>query len=341
MATTLGSIARLVGVDASLVSRVLRGDSKARISDAKRAQILKIAADSDYRPNRIGRSLRTGRAHILGMLTPDITNPFHSVMFRGVEEVAMAGGYDTVLCNTDDNPERCRKLVSVLAEGHIDGLLVGTARAQDESIAWLRSAGLPYLLVNRRTADALDPWVGPDDFAVGQIGCAHLAGLGHRRIAFLISDLAVWNHRRRLDGFLAGLASAGLDPAAALIATDLDTRAAAKAFVAELLRRPAATRPTAVFAPQTMVSQGAVAALFEAGLRVPHDLSIVGFSALADPDITAICPPNLEMGRAAATHLLARLAGPLEAAQAPLAVTLPVRLVERGSTGPAPAGPGF
>ncbi|MCP5978694.1 substrate-binding domain-containing protein, partial [Klebsiella pneumoniae] len=85
--------------------------------------------------------------------------------------------------------------------------------------------------------------------------------------------------------------------------------------------------PTAVFAPQTMVSQGAVAALFEAGLRVPHDLSIVGFSALADPDITAICPPNLEMGRAAATHLLARLAGPLEAAQAPLAVTLPVRLV--------------
>ncbi|MEP9379327.1 LacI family DNA-binding transcriptional regulator [Aquabacter sp. CN5-332] len=339
MATTLGAIAKQVGVDVSLVSRVLRGDAKARISEAKRAQILKVAAESDYRPNRIGRSLRTGRAFILGMLTPDITNPFHSVMFRGVEEVAMAGGYDTVLCNTDDNPERCRKLVSVLAEGHIDGLLVGTARAKDEAIEWLRDAGLPYLLVNRRTAQDVDPWVGPDDFEAGRLGCAHLAALGHRRIAFLISDLDVWNHRRRLEGFLAGLAEAGIDEGEAVIATDLNTRAQAKAFVSDLLRRPKRTRPTALFAPQTIVSQGAVAAMFEAGVRAPAAMSIVGFSATTEPDITSICPPNLEMGRMAAEHLLARLIGPAEAAQAPLAVMLPVRLVDRGTTGPAPAGP--
>jgi LacI family transcriptional regulator len=332
VATTLSSIAKQVGIDPSLVSKVLNGDASARISDAKRALVLQVAAENGYRPNRLGRSLRTGRTSILGMLTPDITNPFHSILFRGVEEVAMARGYDTVLCNTDDNPERCRKLVSVLAEGHIDGLIVSTARSADESVEWLRGAGLPYLLLNRRTADDLDPWIGPDDFQAGWIGCKHLIDLGHRAIAFLMSDLYIWNHRRRLDGFLAALEDSGIDPGTVRIVTHLDRKTVAKSYVAELLRLPKSERPTALLVPQTMVSQAAVAALFEAGIRVPQDISIVGFSAVPDPDITSICPPNLEMGRAAAEHMLRRLEQPDAAAQERFSMVLPVQLVERGTT---------
>lgn len=333
MATTLSSIAKQVGVDPSLVSKVLNGDASARISDAKRALVLQIAAEAGYRPNRLGRSLRTGRTSILGVLTPDITNPFHSVLFRGVEEVAIAHGYDTVLCNTDDNPERCRKLVSVLAEGHIDGLIVGTARSRDESVEWLRGAGLPYLLVNRRTADDRDPWVGPDDFEAGRLGARHLIDLGHRSIAFLMSDLEVWNHRRRLDGFLAAVDEAGIARSEVRIVTDLDRKAVAKAYVADILRLPESERPTALFAPQTIVSQGAVAALFAAGLRAPDDISIVGFSAVPEPDITSICPPNLEMGRAAAEHMLRRLDQGEENKDERFSQVLPVRLIDRGTTG--------
>lgn len=333
VAVTLSSIAKQVGIDPSLVSKVLNGDASARISEAKRALVLRIAAENGYRPNRLGRSLRTGRTSILGMLTPDITNPFHSVLFRGVEEIAIARGYDTVLCNTDDNPERCRKLVSVLAEGHIDGLIVGTARAADESVAWLRSAGLPYLLVNRRTADDLDPWVGPDDFQAGWLGCKHLTDLGHRAIAFLLSDLFIWNHRRRLEGFLAALESAGIAPGEARIVTDLDRKSVAKSYVSGLLRLPQSQRPTALFVPQTMVSQATVAALFAAGIRVPDDISLVGFSALPDPDVTSICPPNLDMGRAAAEHMLQQLDRPDGANADRFSLTLPVQLIDRGTTG--------
>ena len=335
MPITLSAIAKQVGVDPSLVSKVLNGDASARISEAKRAMVLKIAAENGYRPNRLGRSLRTGRTFLLGMLTPDITNPFHSVLFRGVEEVAIAAGYDTVLCNTDDNPERCRKLVSVLAEGHIDALIVGSARADDQSVEWLRGARVPYLLLNRRTSDDLDPWVGPDDFQAGRLGCEHLVALGHRRIAFLMSDLAVWNHRRRVDGFLAALEDSRIPRSEARIATDLAGKPVAKARVQEMMRLPKGERPTALFAPQTIVSQAAVAALFAAGLRAPDDVSIVGFSAVPDPDITSICPPNLEMGRVAAEHMLGRLARRESATGKPESVVLPVALVERGTTGRA------
>ena len=333
MAITLSAIAKQVGVDPSLVSKVLNGDASARISEAKRALVLKVAAEHGYRPNRLGRSLRTGRTFMLGMLTPDITNPFHSVLFRGVEEVAIARGYDTVLCNTDDNPERCRKLVTVLAEGHIDALIVASARASDESVEWLRGGRLPYLLLNRRTTDERDPWIGPDDFQAGWIGCKHLTALGHRAIAFLMSDLAVWNHRRRLDGFLAALEDSGIPASEATVATDLNTRPTAKAYVEDLLRLDKTARPTALFAPQTIVSQAAVAALFATGVRVPDDISIVGFSAGPDPDITSICPPNLEMGRAAAAHMLKRLEQGEGATEDHVAQVLPVQLVERGTTG--------
>jgi len=335
VAITLSAIAKQVGVDPSLVSKVLNGDASARISAAKRALVLKIAAEHGYRPNRLGRSLRTGRTYMLGMLTPDITNPFHSVLFRGVEEVAIARGYDTVLCNTDDNPERCRKLVSVLAEGHIDALIVASARASDESVEWLRGGRLPYLLLNRRTSDERDPWVGPDDFQAGFLGCKHLVALGHRRIAFLMSDLAIWNHRRRLEGFLAALEDSRIPRSEARIATDLAGKPVAKARVQEMMRLPKGERPTALFAPQTIVSQAAVAALFAAGLRAPDDVSIVGFSAVPDPDITSICPPNLEMGRVAAEHMLGRLARRESATGKPESVVLPVALVERGTTGRA------
>ena len=221
----------------------------------------------------------------------------------------------------------------MLAEGHIDGLIVGTARSSDKSVEWLRGAGLPYLLLNRRTADDLDPWVGPDDFQAGWIGARHLIDLGHRAIAFLMSDLDVWNHRRRLDGFLAALAEAGIAPGEALIVTNLDRKSVAKSYVSELMRRPKAQRPTALFAPQTIVSQGMVAALFAAGVRVPDDISIVGFSAIGDPDITSVCPPNLDMGRAAAEHMLARLVTGAAAKDERFTRVLPVTLVDRGTTG--------
>ena len=334
-APTLGSVAREVGVDLSLVSWVLRGDPTARVSADKRERIVAVARQQGYRPNRVARSLRTGRTCVLGMLTPDITNPFHSVLFRGVEAAAGPAGYDTILGNTDDSQARFREIVSVLAEGHVDGLLVATAYARDEAIDWLRASGLPYQLMNRRRDDEDDPWVGPDDVQTGRLGAEHLVDLGHRRMAFLMADLRVWNHRSRLDGFRAALDAKGVELDPALVGTDLPTRAAGRDFVSSLLALPPGRRPTAIFAPQTVLSDVALMTLYRAGLRVPEDISLVGYTASADPDVTSIVASIREVGRLAATSLVARLAG--EEVR-DTRTMLPVRLVERGSTSPPPAG---
>lgn len=330
MAVTLESIARRVGVDVSLVSRVLRGDPKARISDEKRKKILSIARSSHYLPNRMARSLRTRRMKILAMLTPDITNPFHSFLFRAVERTASAAGYDVILCNTDDNADRFKKLVTTLAEGHVDGLLIATARHEDPAIDWLRARGLPYVLINRRRAGDADPWIGPDDFQAGFLGGQHLAALGHRRIAFLMGRSEIGNMRLREAGFRAALKEAGVPVAEELMCRDLTDRHSGYDCARALLTLPSDKRPTALFAVHSVPLDGAMLAIQQAGLKVPDDLSLVGYSASGSPELTSVCIPVQEMARLATEHLLARLEN--DAAEGHLNATLPVALVDRGTT---------
>jgi LacI family transcriptional regulator len=330
MAVTLESIARRAGVDVSLVSRVLRGDPKARISDEKREKILSIARASNYLPNRMARSLRTRRMNILAMLTPDITNPFHSFLFRAVERTASAAGFDVILCNTDDSAERFKKLVTTLAEGHVDGLLIATARHDDPAIDWLRARGLPYVLINRRRSGESDPWIGPDDFQAGYLGAEHLAALGHRRIAFLMGRSVIGNMGRREEGFRAALDKAGVPVPDDLICRDLTDRHSGFETMRALLALPAAKRPTALFSVHSLPLDGAMLAIQRAGLPVPDAISVVGYSASDAPDLTSVCIPAEEMGRQATQQLLARIEEGKDEER--FNVVLPVALVERGTT---------
>lgn len=335
MAVTLAEIAKKVGVHVSLVSRVLRDDSSAKLSAAKRAQILAVAKATGYRPNRLGRSLRTGRTSIIGMLTPDITNPFHAILFRGVEAAAAAAGYDTILCNTDNSPERVKEVVSMLAEGHVDGVLVATAKADDDSVDWLAKADVPYVLVNRRRDSDDDPWIGPDDVQTGWLGASHLLALGHRRIAFLLLDLDLGNNRLRLAGIRDALEKYECDPDQCWIKTDLTDRPGGKHYVRELLALPPNERPTAIFAPQTILADAVVRAIYEAGMRIPEDISVIGYTASDEPDFTSIKVPLDEIARYATNHLLKLLGNEKNSAQfpdRPIAVTL----IDSGSTAPPP-----
>lgn len=309
MPVTLAEIARRVGVDVSLVSRVLRDDSNAKLSEAKRAQILEVAKATGYRPNRLGRSLRTGRTSIIGMLSPDIANINHAVMFRGIEAAAAAAGYDTILTNTDDSPERLKEVISVLSEGHVDGLLVATAKANDETIDWLAKSGVPYLLVNLRRDQDDDLWIGPDDFHAGRLGAGHLLELGHRRIAFLLPDLEVGNYLHRLAGIKAALAEFDCDPAQCWITTDIGDRAAWKRYVRDLLALPRGERPTAICALQTMLADVVIHATYRSGLRMPADISVVGYTTSSEPDFTCVHVPLDGIGRMAANNLINMLNG--------------------------------
>ena len=331
MPVTLAEIAREVGVDVSLVSRVLRG-VQARVSEAKRDQILALAGSLGYRPNRVAASLRTRRTNVLGMLTPDITNPFHSFLFRAVERSAALLGYEVILCNTDESSARFQKVVQTLAQGHVDGLLIATAQRQDAAIDWLKQQGLPFVLLNRRR-DVPDPWIGPDDYQTGWLGAQHLASLGHRRIAF-IAGPATSNMMLREEGFRAAMKRLRLPVHDELVVSGLEHRETAKHCVQQILALPPERRPTGVFVPHALLSTAVFAALYRSEQRIPADVSLVGYSASTSPDITSICPPLDEIGRLGTEYLVRQLPGSEMAERSSLNVTLPVTLVDVGSTAP-------
>lgn len=328
---SLSTIAAEVGVDVSLVSRVLRNDPSARLSAGKRSLILEVAARTGYRPNRIARSLRMQRTHILAMLTPDITNPFQPWLFRVVEAQANAAGYHIILCNTDDNPEQALKVVSALCEGHVDGVLLGMAREDDPAIDLLQQRNIPYVLVNRRRHGYSDPWFGSDAFRIGVLGAAHLLALGHRRIAYFDGNLELEPIRSRHDGFHAEMSKVGIGNIEGLVRTGLTTRAEAARAAREILGLAPDQKPTAMFVPRSILMDGVIDALVGTGLRVPEDLSILGFNVMSDPVVTSIREPVEEIGRAAVDFLIQQVERPTANAAAPH-VAFPVGIIDRGTT---------
>lgn len=335
--TSLTTIAKEVGVDPSLVSRVLRGDPGARISPKKRAHILEIVERTGYRPNRVAQSLRMRRTHILAMLTPDITNPFHSWLFRAVEARANRSGYNVILCNTDDDPDRSTKVVSTLCDGHVDGLLLATAREEDPAIDMLRRRKIPYVLMNRRRKDTGDAWFGTDSVRVGRIGGENLLALGHTRIAYVDGDTTVEQLAGRRQGFLDVVAEAGRSVDPRLVATGLSTRREAHDAMQAMLALDAHDRPTAVFVPRTILVDGVMDAVRAAGLAVPGDISVLGFSATPDSVVTSICVPIAEIGEQAADYLIETLESDTSPGEPPQ-VAFETAIADRGTTAPPRSG---
>ncbi len=339
----LRDLARRVGVHPSTVSRVLSGDPTARLSEATRRRILDLAYATGYRPNRLARSLKMQRTHILGMLIPDITNPFFSVLFRAVEDAAGGAGYNVILCNTDDTSARLEQHLRVLGEGHVDGLLIATAHRGDPAIGGLRARGMPYVLVNRRRDDADDSWIVSDDRGGARQAVEHLACLGHRRIGHIAGSAEISTTAERLAGYREAMAERGLPVDERWIVEGGLVESEGEQGMEQVLRLPGAERPTAVFVANDFAALGAMAALRRAGVRVPDEMSIVGYndSQLAgrsQPPLTTLRVPLQEMGRVAADTLIKRLTGEAGVAHSPVQVVLPVELVVRGSTAPPPDG---
>ena len=288
-----------------------------------------------YRPSVLARGLRTRRTSTLGMLVPDITNPFFPPIIRGAEEAARARGYELVLCNTDDSPEREDASLRLLRERQADGLLIATSRMADATLDTVRRERFPFVLVNRGSRVAADLAVEVDNERAARSVVDHLVALGHRRIAHIAGPLSTTTGAERAAGFREALSAHGVTVADDLV-VEADAYAEGAGYAAG--KRVLRARPTAIFAANDLLLIGALRAAREAGLRVPADLSLVGvndipLAALIDPPLTTVRVPQREMGELAVGILIARLEG----RDVPVPrVRLETRLVVRGSTA-APA----
>ena len=328
---TISDVARLAGVHPSTVSRALhRADLP--LSAETRRRVLAAVERLEYRPSAIARGLRLRRTHTLGMLVPDITNPFFPPIIRGAEEAARERGYELVLCNTDDETDRETASLRVLRERQADGVLIATSRMADATLASVRRERFPFVLVNRGSRVAGDPSVEVNNARAAAEIVAHLALLGHTRIAHIAGPLSTTTGAERASGYRDALRAHGLPTDATLVAE--------AAAYSEDAGHTAAIRlldvaPTAIFAANDLLALGALRAAREKGLRVPQELSLVGINdipmvGLIDPPLTTARVPQREMGAIAARMLIGLLA------HEPIArrrVLLDTELVVRGSTG--------
>lgn len=332
MTVTLKDVAEMAGVDPSIVSRVLNGSKSLSVRPETRERILAAAARLNYRPNGVARSLKLRVTRTLAMLVPDITNPIFAEIFTGVERVAGESGYAVILAHTGEHLEKEDPYVRVMKEKRVDGFILATALTSDRIVSELQAEGYPFVLVNRRARDVQDGFVVVDDVLGARLAVEHLVSLGHRRIAHLSGPLFTDTGLGRLQGYRSAVRELGL-PFESEWVVECDFREpSGRAGMRKLLA--AQNRPTAVFTCNDQVAIGALGALAEAGLRVPDDISVVGFNDLPivrflQPPLTTVHLPLAEMGAWAAEMLICKLRG--QPLAQPSRIVAPT-LIARGST---------
>jgi LacI family transcriptional regulator len=334
---TITDVAAEAGVHPSTVSRVLNDHAGSTIRPETRQRILVVADRLGYRPSALARSLRLQRTLTLGMLVPDITNPFFSSIIKGAEDAARERGYNLILCNSEDEPEREATYLRVLREGQVDGLLIASSQMADDTIAELREDAFPFVLLNRAAHGVDDLAVLVDNHAASVEVVAYLAALGHRRVGHIAGPQNTTTGVERRDGYRAAVLEHRLaDEPGLLVEAEAFSELAGHRALQVMLAGPA--RPTAIFGANDLIAIGMLQGLREIGVRVPDDLSIVGFNdiplaGLLEPALTTVHVPQLEMGVAGAHLLIDRLEGkPIGNVR----VILPTELVIRASSA-APA----
>jgi LacI family transcriptional regulator len=334
---TMQDVARRAGVHAATVSRFLHEDTRRLVNVDTAERVRAAILELGYEPNRAARSLRTRRSSTIGVVLPDLTNPLFPPMVRGLQDALDAVGYTALLANTDGDAGRERLGFETLRGRQVEGLLVATARLEDKLVDDVLEAGIPMVLVNRTVSRPDACAVICDDRAGVSASVAHLAELGHKRIAHLAGPNEVSTGLWREQAFRDAMAGSKLRVGNwAVRRANAFTEAAglehARALVGEH------TPPTAIVAANDLLALACYTAAAERGLRCPEDLSVVGFNDMAfadrfDPPLTTVHVPQYDVGRRAAELLLQRLR---DDTLEPETTVLETRLVIRGSTAPPP-----
>ena len=312
---TLADVARLAGVVTMTASRALNGTGY--VSDAMRRRVLKAATKLDYRPNMVARQLKSRRLSAIGVVLPDIANPFSTELIGGVKQIFDEGGYSVFIATSSRSVQQEAASLRAFVDYRVDGLVVATRGTQmgDEVLRNLVRRGMPTVTIGRPAQVAgmdsvtADHWQGAFDIV------NHLISLGHSRIAFIGISPADGLSLRRYRGYAAALEQAGIPlvpeytvgpPEAPAFATQED------GFDGMMNLAGLSRGPTAVFARNDFAAIGALRAAHKLGMRVPDDVAIAGFdniplAGFTTPPLTTVEQPIAQQGAAAARLLLDRI----------------------------------
>jgi LacI family transcriptional regulator len=330
-------VAERARVSVSTVSHVLNGTRK--VAGETQEAVLSAIEELSYQPNLLAKSLKTRRTFTIGLLVSDIQNSFFTSVVRGIEDVALSRGYHLFLCNTDEDAAREDEYVRELAKKRVDGLLVASSAPRHNHARRLRAENLPFVFVDRKVEGVDADVVSVDNREGMRLISDHLVGLGHERIGMISGPLDKASGYERYLGLQSALADLGVGLEDSLVRFGDFRTSSGRDGTQELLRLP--SPPTALVTANNQMTLGALLAVKELGLRIPDDISVVGFddpewAPLTDPPLTTLAQPTYEMGVEAVKLLLDRIEGEQEGHTR--RVPLEPWLVVRESTAPPGGG---
>jgi LacI family transcriptional regulator len=338
---TIRDVARLAHVSITTASAVING--KHTVKEALRLRVTNAMAALDYHPDSVARSLKVRRTNTVGIVIPDITNPFYPEIVRGMEDVARRSGYSVFFCDTNEDEELERNHLSALFSRRVDGVVIAPANPYAVRDRLMRQR-IPFVLYDRVPANFPGAAVETNNFEASRQAVRYLIGLGHERIAIVIPGAHLAAIVARLEGFRQALREERVavreDYIRGVKIPDISPQSAYQLGL-ELMRLP--DPPTAIFCANNRMTLGVMRALAELRIPYPERVSILGFddfdwAASANPPVTTVAQPTFEIGTQAMQLLVQKIEGgedELGAGRSHL-IVLPSQLRIRKSTAPPP-----
>lgn len=323
---TIRSVAKLAGVSVATVSRVLNQSGYVHMETEKK--VLKAIKELNYAPSIVARSLNNKKTNTIGLILPDITNPFFPELARAIEDVMQLYGYTVVLCNSDGSIEKEKEYIEILKQKYIDGIIISSSNFVIDPELFSQ---IPIVTLDRHVTSNNIPSVEGENYEGAKFATEFLLSTGCKRIAHLQGPNTIRNACERRDGYVDTLKEKGLFDENLVVAADYDIKKATKVTFEMLERDP---KIDGIFAGNDLMAIGALKAIQLRGLRVPDDISVIGFDGITlgemvYPELTTIAQPIYDMGAIAARMLVKLIENiPLESTH----YKLDVQLVERSTT---------
>jgi DNA-binding LacI/PurR family transcriptional regulator len=326
---TIKDVAEKAAVSLSTVSAVLNGTAPA--AERTRLRVLAAVAELGYEPNSQARNLKRQRSHALGLIVPDIVNPFFALVAEGIGDEARRRDYVLVLCSTDSNARREANFARLLRARRLDGIVHLSGTGLPPAALLDLVEGAPVVVVDERVPGLTGPFVGSDNRRGARLAAELALERGHRRFGIVAGPAALWTAEQRLAGYREALAAAGIDPDG-VPTVHGDYRLESGRVAARTLLDALGNRPTALLVANDLMAIGCMQQAAEFGIDVPRELGVVGYddiplAGLITPALTTVGQPAREMGRTAASILL----DAIEGHEIPTSVDLPPAVVERQS----------
>jgi len=300
---SLKDIAEQVGVSTALVSYVLNNKLKDRINKEVAAKIKQVAKDLNYQPNQIARSLKAQKTFTIGLIVADISNPFSSQIARIIEDEAKSFGYSVIFGSSDESADKTRNLIKLLLNRQVDGLIVSLPKDTEDQILYLKSTGVPFVLIDRYFPTIQTNSVSINNYHAAGKAIQHLLENGHKRIGVIGYETSLFHLNERIRGAEESLAGNALIGKIRIDNVDEDIATALDGFLSD------ANPVDALFFTTNLLTIAGVKYINSLGIKIPDQLAIVGFDETDAFDlfyapITYVRQPMSELGRKSVELLL-------------------------------------